>query len=310
MALLRDLTSDERRDYFRGIHPIWGGGLDAEGFQTFQRRLADAPEVRGRYRVLGWFEEGLLLAAMKAYALQAVCAGQRLEVLGVGAVFTEPALRRHGYAAAMLRAALRDAAGRGARAAVLFSDIPAHYYEQLGFRRLQSLECRVDVKALPRLSGGVRPATAGDEDAMTALFASARPAGSRFSFVRDGWTLRFQLRRLRELARARGVGEPEWGLVTRDGAAAAMLRFGRDAVDLLDAAWTTAAARDLLLGGLRDCLQRTGRTRLHLWPAAQLRGLFAERERAGAVAMIAPLDDAAALPGAGEPADLTLLDHI
>lgn len=310
--MLRELTGEERAAYFRGIQPIWGGGLSEERFQTFQRRLADAPEAKDRYRLLGWFADGALTAAMKAYDLGAEFAGVPLRVLGVGAVFTPPPLRRRGHAAAMLRAAMDDYGERGAHAAVLFSDIGVRYYERLGYRVLESREATVDANALPRAPGSTRPAMAGDEPMMTRLFAQSRTERRAFALARDGWTLRFQLRRLRELARARGVSEPDWGVVAegRFGEGAAMVRFGRDAVDVLDAAWNTDAARDRLLGGLRECVQRVGRTRLRLWPSGQLRGLFAAAARNTAVAMIAPLDPAVPLPEEGGPTELALLDHI
>jgi hypothetical protein len=123
---------------------------------------------------------------------------------------------------------------------------------------------------------------------------------------------RFQLRRLRELARIRNVGEPEWGLFAwckSGGEAAAMIRHTRDAVDVLDAGWTTLGARDALLGGLRDCLVRWNRPALRLWPAHQLRGLWEERPRTTAVAMAAPLGDGPC-PEAGAVCELALLDHI
>src|SRR3954470_15266204 len=122
-AMLRDLSGEERTAYFRGIQPIWGGGLGEERFEGFQRRLADAAEAQGRYRLLGWFEHGGLAAAMKAYHLRGACAGRSLRLLGIGAVFTPPALRRRGHAAAMLRAAMDEYRREGAQAAVLFSDI-------------------------------------------------------------------------------------------------------------------------------------------------------------------------------------------
>src|SRR5947208_3270801 len=100
MAELRDLSPDERAVYFRGIHPIWGGGLEEDRFQLFQRRLADAPEADDRYRLLGWFDDSRLVSAMKAYDLYASCAGRPLRMLGIGAVFTPPSLRRKGNAAA------------------------------------------------------------------------------------------------------------------------------------------------------------------------------------------------------------------
>ena len=309
--MLRDLTGEERAAYFRGIQPIWGGGLSEDRFQLFQRRLADAPEARERYRLLGWFVKGTLTAAMKAYDLRATCAARPLRVLGVGAVFTPPELRRRGHAATMLRAVMDEYSSRGGQAAVLFSDIGVRYYERLGFRALESRECTVGAAELPRLPGSSRPALAGDEPLMTRLFAASR--GDRtFALARDGWTLRFQLRRLRELARARGTGEPEWGLIAegRSGEGAAMVRLGRDSVDVLDAAWTTDAARDCVLSGMRDCLERAGRIHLRLWPAGQMRDLFAAEDRNAAVAMIAPLDGKSAIPERGGATELTLLDHI
>src|SRR5439155_271353 len=77
--MLRDLKGEERAAYFRGIQPIWGGGLSEDRFQMFQRRLADAPEARERYRLLGWFVNGTLTAAMKAYDLRATCAARRMD---------------------------------------------------------------------------------------------------------------------------------------------------------------------------------------------------------------------------------------
>ena len=306
---LRDLSTEERADYFRGIQPIWGGGLDEGRFQLFQRRLADAPEAGNRYRLLGWFDGRRMVSAMKAYDLRGTCARRALSLLGIGAVFTPPELRRKGHAAGMLRAAMDEYRRRGAQAAVLFSDIDAAYYERLGFHVVESLECSVEAGALPRPAGGFRPALAGDEALMTGLFAAPRAQETRFALDRDGWTLRFQLRRLRELARARGVGEPEWGVVVGV-EAAAMIRYGRDTVDVLEAAWTNGHARDVLLSGLRECMHRAGRQRLRLWPASQLRGLFESQQRASAIAMLAPLDDSAPLPDRSGPAELALLDHI
>jgi GNAT superfamily N-acetyltransferase len=309
--MLRELTGEERSAYLRGIHPIWGGLLDESRFLTFQRRLADAPEARDRYHILGWFHGERLLSALKLYELHGSAAGKPLQVTGIGAVYTPPALRRKGHAFAMLAAALARSRAAGAHAALLFSDIDVTYYERLGFRPVESRESSIALTQLPRPAGGFRPAVAGDEAALARIFARPRQGEQRLHLLRDEWTVLFQLRRLRELARARGVGEPEWGIVVeeRHGEGGAMLRFGRDSVDVLDAAWSNDAAREALFGGLRDCMQRTGRARLRLWPTAQLRGLFAAAERRSSIAMIAPLTDRPALPERGGPNELALLDH-
>jgi GNAT superfamily N-acetyltransferase len=309
--MLRELTGEERAAYLRGIHPIWGGLLDETRFLAFQRRLADAPEAQGRYRILGWFDDGRLLSALKVYELQGAAAGRIARIVGIGAVYTPPSLRRRGHAFAMLRTALERARISGAHAALLFSDIDVTYYERLGFRPVESREASVDLAQLPKPAGGFRSAMAGDEPALARIFAFPRASEQRLHLLRDEWTVRFQLRRLRELARARGVGEPEWGVMaeTRTGEGGAMLRFGRDSVDVLDAGWSNDSARQALFGGLRDCMQRTGRIRLRLWPAAQLREVFTTTERRSSIAMIARLAESAVLPERGGPAELALLDH-
>lgn len=309
---LRELTEEERTHYFRGVQDVWGGGLAQHKFVAFQRRLASSPEAGGRYRMFGLFPrgEGRLLSGMKAYEFDGAFRGTALRLLGIGAVFTPSELRRHGYAARMLHLAMEQFASAGADAALLFSDIGATYYERLGFGAVESGEAVVEASALPRM-GGFRRAQAGDEAQMSALFEKVRAAGA-FSLSRDGWALRFQLRRLRELARARNQPEPEWGFVVEGGVgeAAAVVRMSREAVDVLEAAWTTGAARDRLLGGLRDFLGRCSRGHLRVWPTSPLRGVFPPSPRGSSIAMLAPLKPGVCLPRPHEPADVSLLDHI
>src|SRR5438128_2047720 len=146
---LRELTLDEWPAYFRGMAALWGGGLAEEPFVGYQRRLARSPEASGRYRLLGWIDDGgrgRLLSAFKAYELGGAGDGAGgaaglLRVLGIGAVFTPPELRRRGHATAMLESALRAHQRSGFDAALLFSDIGAEFYEKLGFRLLESSEC-------------------------------------------------------------------------------------------------------------------------------------------------------------------------
>jgi len=311
MEELRDLAGAERDAYFRGVHPIWGGGLSEDRFVAFQRRLAEAGEAGDRHRLIGLFDGTRLLAAMKAYDLLGSCAANPLRILGIGAVFTPPPLRRRGHARRMLELAIAEYAAHGAQAAILFSDIGTAYYERLGFRALRSEECMVDPSGLPRSSS--HAAASADEAGLSRLLARSRAKNGDLTLARDGWVLRFQLRRLRELARARGAAEPEWGIAVRDGAGeegAAMVRMARDAIDLLDAGWTSEGARDALLGRLREILLRSGRHRLRLWPSHQLRGLFPAQPRASALAMVAPLGPDVTLSPPGARADLALLDHI
>ena len=156
--LLRDLTEEERARYFRGVLPLWGGGLPEDQFVTYQRRLANSDEAEGRYRLLGLFDgpgAGVLLSAMKVYLLAGQQMAGPVRVLGIGAVFTPPERRRLGHAADLLRRGLALYQGE-ADLALLFTDIGTEYYRKLGFRALESRECRVELARLPK-GGGYRP---------------------------------------------------------------------------------------------------------------------------------------------------------
>ncbi len=311
---LRPLAEADRGAYFRGVHPLWGGGLELPLFDLYQQRLVRAPESERRYELAGLYVDGRPVSAMKIYRLAARLEGTPLELRGIGAVFTPPSERRQGFAHQMLSIALRRFASEGVDGALLFSDIGARYYERLGFRAMESLDCTLDASLLPR-GKGARPASPGDEAAMSSMLARHRGQAAGLWLERDdGWALRFQLRRLRELARTRNVGEPDWGLVVegkgRQPAGAAMIRYTKDGIDVLDAAWDTGAARDALLGALRERLLRLRQSALRVWPSHQFRGLFPATARTNAVAMLAPLSSRAESAGLATRAELTLLDHI
>ena len=89
--MLRDLNEEERDAYFRGVQPIWGGGLAPERFVAFQRRLADSGEAARRYRLLGLFEGPRLLSAMKAYELGGSFANAPLRLLSKPACISSAA---------------------------------------------------------------------------------------------------------------------------------------------------------------------------------------------------------------------------
>jgi GNAT superfamily N-acetyltransferase len=317
----RDLSPEEQARYFGAVLPVWGGGLDGARYVLYQQRLLRSPEAEGRYRLVGRFgPDGVLLSGLKTYRVLGQLGPRRLQLVAIGALFTPPEARRQGHAAALLEAVLAQSAAAGVEAALLFSDVGTELYEPLGFRPLESRESTIDASLLPRGSGA-RAAAPDDLSLVDRILArgaeeraSDRSASARLSLVRDGWSVRFQLRRLRELARVREVGEPQWGLLVdgagrRGGEAAALFRQGRESIDLLDAAWSTGAARDALLAGLRELLLRSGRSSLRAWPARQLRGLWPDRTRTRAIAMVAPLRPGLSLPQPGGAADLALVDH-
>jgi len=97
---------------------------------------------------------------MKAYDLRGACGGRPLRLLGVGAVFTPPELRRRGHAAAMLRAAMEAQAAAGPRRRCC-SPTSGPLLRAPRVSRSRSRECTVEAVDLPRPGGGVRAALAG-----------------------------------------------------------------------------------------------------------------------------------------------------
>jgi hypothetical protein len=226
----RDLEGEEQLRYFRGAAAQWGGGLTVEQFVCAQQRVLRSAEAEGRYRLLGRLgPDGQLRAGLKTYRMAGEIFGRPLKICGIGAVWTPTEHRRRGHAGALLRDVLAEAAALGADAALLFSDIGTAYYARFGFTPLESSECRVAAPLLPEVRGA-RPAAGDDAERVTRILAQNRsPRG--LSLSRDGWSVRFQLRRLRELARVRDIAEPEWGLLVDGlpggGEGAALVRYAR-----------------------------------------------------------------------------------
>ncbi len=183
-------------------------------------------------------------ASAKEYWFEALLGGRSVSVVGIGAVFTQPAHRRQGAAATLIGRLLTRAAEQGADLALLFSEIGATYYAKLGFTAVPTFD--LDVVVAERAGAGapatlVRAADARDLDAIVALnHVRARPF--RFHLRRDRDLVEFAVARKRLLAglSAAGLREVRFAVAEEGASAAAyvVVSVARGAA----AAWGAGAA--------------------------------------------------------------------
>jgi GNAT superfamily N-acetyltransferase len=186
-------------------YPIWGEGLSRDAYEKWNRAQTETVWGRSHLRRVALMDDGRVLSSAKRYDLDAWAGARRIQVIGIGAVFTPPACRGQGHAAALIDALLEDAAGRGCAMALLFSEIGAGYYERLGFTVIPQ---RIPAIELVRRPGApaalVRAGEAQDLDAIAEIAARARQ-GAAFALDRSADFIAFMLARRRLLA---GLGPP------------------------------------------------------------------------------------------------------
>lgn len=209
---LREADEGLTARVYAASHAQWGAGLSATAYRDMWRELAELPWARSRFRLLVWTDgDRRVLSSVKVYRPRVRIDRSRGDACGIGAVFTPPAHRRRGYAKAMLRRVLADAAARGDSIALLFSDISPELYESLGFRSLPAEEAvgtlrRAEACAPPELR--LRPLV--DDDLPEVQAAHAATAERRtFAVERDLEHWRFLL--ARSEAYARRLGGPGAG---------------------------------------------------------------------------------------------------
>jgi len=186
---------------------IWHDGLTRPRYARFyqaQRLTTWGAEHLGRWALVDGQE---VLASAKEYALRGVLDGRAVEVVGIGAVFTQPARRGHGYARDLIERLLVRATRRGVDLALLFSEIGAEYYARLGFSVVPTVEHTLRVAMSDRHGAPATMIRTGhdrDLDGIVAMNA-LRAEPCRFHLVRDRDLLTYAITKKRLLA---GFGPP------------------------------------------------------------------------------------------------------
>ncbi|MFI5177757.1 MAG: GNAT family N-acetyltransferase [Vicinamibacterales bacterium] len=187
-------------DILDSTYPVWGEGLSREAYGKWNRAQVETAWGRSHLRRVASIEDGRVLASAKRYDLQARIGDRIISVLGIGAVFTPPSGRRQGHARALIEAMIEDAAARGCRAALLFSEIGAAYYERLGFRVMPQRVRTIETAGRPGAPAAlVRTGEERDLPAMAEMAARARE-GASFALDRSADHIAFFLTRKRLLA--------------------------------------------------------------------------------------------------------------
>src|SRR5580765_3762489 len=99
--------------------------------------LAQSAWGRRCFAWRAWVDDaGRVLSSLKLYRPTIRIGDRSGRAAALGAVFTPRDHRRKGYAAALIRAVLREAEGREDDPGFLFTDIGTPYYAALGFTPL------------------------------------------------------------------------------------------------------------------------------------------------------------------------------
>jgi len=198
----RLIAADEARleSILDDTYPTWGEGLSRPAYGAWNRAQTATRWGRGHLTRVAIVDHERLLASAKRYDLRARVGETVVPVLGIGAVFTPPALRGRGHARVLIDMMTAEAADRGCRFALLFSEIGAPYYESLGFHVLPRTLLSIESVRKPGAPATfVRSGEAADLPAIAEL--SARyDTGASFTLERSADLIEFGFARRRLLA--------------------------------------------------------------------------------------------------------------
>lgn len=297
-------------DYVRDVLPktaeLWAGDRDFETYVGEFREICASGFGRRRFRTLGFAIDGALVASCKRYQRELRCGERTYRAAGIGAVFTPPAERGHGYATAMLGAFLDAERDAGTDFAFLFADIHPAFYERLGFITLPSRAIALRADTLPATRIAVRVLDDADWPAMARCFGAL---DERRAFGMTRPPLIWEWLRLRARSREQSGTHIRLGLLRGRSLAAyvsgrrfpAVDTFALDEFAFIDDA--AAAAIPALTRSAAGDLRKVAGW-LPPTPARKALPRGAVRARTTAVAMIAPLSAAARSAWRHRAADL------
>src|SRR5438105_10162517 len=144
-------------------HPIWHEGLTRRAYRNFYAAQRATPWGREHLDRVALVDGDIVLASAKRYRFEATLDGERLRVIGLGAIFTAPAHRRTGVARALIGGILDTAAADGVDLALLFSEIGADYYARVGFTAIATHDVTLQIAESARHGAPIAMVRAGEE---------------------------------------------------------------------------------------------------------------------------------------------------
>lgn len=183
-------------------HEIWHEGLSQAAYGRFYAAQIATAWGRGHMRRLALVEGGEVLASAKLYTFDATLDAKPISVVGIGAVFTQPAHRGRGAARDLMARLLESATADGADLALLFSEIGAGYYSRIGFHAIATTDRRLKVAESARYGAPATMVRGGDDRDLADIAAMGRTRAEpyRFHLNRDRDLVAFAIAKKRLLA--------------------------------------------------------------------------------------------------------------
>jgi predicted N-acetyltransferase YhbS len=188
-------------------YDTWHEGLSRPAYARYYAAQCRTPWGRAHLDRVALVEAGAVLASAKRYRLDAMLDGEPLRVIGIGAVFTQPAHRGRGAARELVERLLETATADGADLALLFSEIDPEYYARLGFTAIDAHDVELRVTESTRHGAPMTMVRGGDDRDLADIVAmsAARAAPYRFHLARDRDLAHYAIAKRRLLA---GLGPP------------------------------------------------------------------------------------------------------
>ena len=187
--------------------PIWHEGLTRRAYAQWNSAQLRTPWGQDHLHRFALVDDGGdVLASAKRYRYDIRLDGRDGCMCGIGAVFTPPDRRGHGYAGELIERILDRERREGAIMASLFSEIGAAFYQRRGFVHVPFDEVTVSVRR--RNGAPAMLVRAGDErDAGSiANLHHTQSAGVRFALRRDPSVIHYALSKKRLFAGLSAAG--------------------------------------------------------------------------------------------------------
>ena len=208
MAILVNAEGPLLEQIHDATYDTWHEGLSRHAYGRFYAaQVATVWGQRGLHR-LALVEGNELLASAKVYAFNAVLDGRDARVIGLGAVFTQPAHRGRGAARDLIERILAPPSAEGVELALLFSEIGPDYYARLGFDAIATTDRQLRVTESTRYGAPATMVRSGDDRDLADIVSMGRArvtasggiAPYRFHLSRDRDLVHFAIARKRLLA--------------------------------------------------------------------------------------------------------------
>lgn len=199
--MLVSAEGEALRQILDETHEIWADGLNRSAYGRYNLTQLRTPwGACNLHRLALLDDQGRVLSSAKRYDLRARLDGREIDMVGIGAVFTPPAMRGRGHAREIVERIMTAAARDGAELALLFSEIDPAYYAAMGFVPIPRRELVIrtkDMRGTPMVL--VRAGEERDIPGVAAL-AAALSERHRFALAPSEDAIRFSLSKKRLLA--------------------------------------------------------------------------------------------------------------